>query len=769
MASADCNLLGFGSTGRVDKLDVNGSIVARKSFNDQQCYTHESKILKELQRFPHKNIVQLLGFGTNYVDLELVSGGTLGDTMRIQHRYSTFTSDDVKTILIGCLEALTHLHRALGRAHFDVKPENILLTETKQPKLCDFSHSRNPASVRIAQGTFEYMPAELFRGEASNFSIDVYSLGITLIQFICHRHPYMSSQEMHESEDRRQALLKIRTQQEVPITGVQFTVAPHLIQTLHAMSETNIKLRPLPERVLELLRVEQLEQQVAAYKERVRHLEQEKQALVGDKQALLLDKQALTSENQRLQETVKRKREEYTTHTAASLPRDLPPWMKIEWTISSQETTLAHAMAGRLDLADKCACFMEFALYLRQLYLQKLGIQIQPKVPPHLNAAIAELDQHHGLNRNGKPVELLLICCLAITHARKGAINLIEEFQVDNMPLRNEDTLRKHYDLLLENHMVPVLFQTLDPHNDKPAPTKKVKADPSKGWTSSNWVLPAADEAEVLKVASNLKLSEQADDYLQLAKYLRNQYLNLDCERPAGMASLLAKMEKQCGAAIEINRVQLLLISVLAITHSLKSAVSIITEFKEQGQSLRGQRSLEYHYAELKAKGPLPMRFRQCNEQAPAEPEDGELPASTSSTLHAAANEPARTSQPAAQREVDEVIRVFGESQGLGEFAAASLECAHHIHLSNTASAPTLSGPALDYLTHMVDSEGRTTLGPYTKLLLMSCLSILHLPTATSKLISEFQFQGAPLRNFEGVKKCLFRMKNNNEIPIELL
>ena len=204
--------------------------------------------------------------------------------------------------------------------------------------------------------------------------------------------------------------------------------------------------------------------------------------------------------------------------------------------------------------------------------------------------------------------------------------------------------------------------------------------------------------------------------------------------------------------------------------HPLPQAGSVHHHrIKGTGQPILERRCLHRHYAELKANELLPIRIRPCDQQADAELEDGELPASTSSTLHAATNEPARTSQPAAPREVDEVIRAFADSLGLGEFAVASLECAHHRHLSHTNSAPTLSGPPLDYLTRMLDSEGRTTIGPYTKLLLMACLSIVHLPGTTSKLISEFQFQGVPLRNFEGLKKCLFRLKNNNEIPIELL
>ena len=143
MAAANPNLLGAGSIGRVEKVPFNGGFAARKLFDEVEYFKHEKNIFQGLQRFPHNNIVKLLGVGSKFLDLEFVSGGTLGDSVRIQHRYSTFTSDDVKTILVGCLEALSHLHRALGREHFDVKPENILLTETKQPKLCDFSHAQS--------------------------------------------------------------------------------------------------------------------------------------------------------------------------------------------------------------------------------------------------------------------------------------------------------------------------------------------------------------------------------------------------------------------------------------------------------------------------------------------------------------------------------------------------------------------------------------------------------------------------------------------------
>ena len=58
-------------------------------------------------------------------------------------------------MLISCLEALQHFYRVIPRAHFEIKPTNILFNKAKTPKLCDFSNSRIPESVTIFHRTFE--------------------------------------------------------------------------------------------------------------------------------------------------------------------------------------------------------------------------------------------------------------------------------------------------------------------------------------------------------------------------------------------------------------------------------------------------------------------------------------------------------------------------------------------------------------------------------------------------------------------------------------
>ena len=59
--------------------------------------------------------------------------------------------------------------------------------------------------------------------------------------------------------------------------------------------------------------------------------------------------------------------------------------MKVKGAISAKNKTLADNMAGWLQLAGKASIFREFSLYLREFYLQMVGMQIHVTVPSHLN------------------------------------------------------------------------------------------------------------------------------------------------------------------------------------------------------------------------------------------------------------------------------------------------------------------------------------------------------------------------------------------------
>ena len=68
--------------------------------------------------------------------------------------------------------------------HRDIKPENIFVSDVGRFKLGDFGIARqlDKTSTGLSmKGTYSYIAPEVFKGETYNASVDIYSLGITLV------------------------------------------------------------------------------------------------------------------------------------------------------------------------------------------------------------------------------------------------------------------------------------------------------------------------------------------------------------------------------------------------------------------------------------------------------------------------------------------------------------------------------------------------------------------------------------------------------------
>ena len=79
--------------------------------------------------------------------------------------------------------------------HRDIKPENIFISELGQFKLGDFGIARQmekTSSALSRKGTYTYMAPEIFKGEAYNSTVDIYSLGVVLYRFLNNnRAPFL--------------------------------------------------------------------------------------------------------------------------------------------------------------------------------------------------------------------------------------------------------------------------------------------------------------------------------------------------------------------------------------------------------------------------------------------------------------------------------------------------------------------------------------------------------------------------------------------------
>ncbi|KAI8147728.1 kinase-like domain-containing protein [Fennellomyces sp. T-0311] len=96
------------------------------------------------------------------------------------------------TVHITCetLKALMYLH-AIGYLHRDIKCENILLGQDGQVKLADFGLSACiDRHNRDRLGTNKWMAPELIRQEVYDEKIDMWSLGITIIEMMDRVPPH---------------------------------------------------------------------------------------------------------------------------------------------------------------------------------------------------------------------------------------------------------------------------------------------------------------------------------------------------------------------------------------------------------------------------------------------------------------------------------------------------------------------------------------------------------------------------------------------------
>ncbi len=99
-------------------------------------------------------------------------------------------------IIAQVLTALEYSHRA-GVVHRDIKPGNIMITDSGQVKVMDFGIARaiSDSAATIAEtsaivGTAQYFSPEQARGEAVDARTDLYSTGIVLFELLTGRAPF---------------------------------------------------------------------------------------------------------------------------------------------------------------------------------------------------------------------------------------------------------------------------------------------------------------------------------------------------------------------------------------------------------------------------------------------------------------------------------------------------------------------------------------------------------------------------------------------------
>ncbi|MDO4928106.1 MAG: Stk1 family PASTA domain-containing Ser/Thr kinase [Corynebacterium sp.] len=137
--------------------------------------------------------VTMQGIRTPYIVMELVHGRTLRDIIRTD---GALTPEVAAHDLIPVCDALQASHDA-GIIHRDIKPGNIMITNTGAVKIMDFGIARalDDATSAMTQtsaviGTAQYLSPEQARGKEVDGRSDIYALGCVLFECLTGKPPF---------------------------------------------------------------------------------------------------------------------------------------------------------------------------------------------------------------------------------------------------------------------------------------------------------------------------------------------------------------------------------------------------------------------------------------------------------------------------------------------------------------------------------------------------------------------------------------------------
>jgi len=205
--------LGNGKFGRVYLAREKRSkfIVALKVLDKEQVKNadvgHQIRREIEIQsHLRHPNVLRMYGYFYDskrvYLIIEYAQNGELFKLLRKSEKFDEKTS--AKYVVQMC-NAISYLH-SKHVIHRDIKPENILIGENGELKIADFGWSVHAVSSRRSTlcGTLDYLSPEMVEGEEHDESVDVWSLGVLLYEFLVGAPPFESPGQKNTIERIKQ-------------------------------------------------------------------------------------------------------------------------------------------------------------------------------------------------------------------------------------------------------------------------------------------------------------------------------------------------------------------------------------------------------------------------------------------------------------------------------------------------------------------------------------------------------------------------------------
>ncbi|HEX9457881.1 MAG TPA: TonB family protein [Thermoanaerobaculia bacterium] len=184
-----------------------------------EMFVDEAKLAAQLN---HNNIIHIYDLGkiqsSYYIAMEYIDGYDLKNILRrAQERDQPLSTEIALFIASKVAAALDYAHRKhdfegkeMGLVHRDVSPQNVLISEEGDIKLCDFGIAKAASKASHTQagalkGKLQYMSPEQAWGRTIDRRSDIFALATVLFEMLTARKLFSGDNELSILEQVREA------------------------------------------------------------------------------------------------------------------------------------------------------------------------------------------------------------------------------------------------------------------------------------------------------------------------------------------------------------------------------------------------------------------------------------------------------------------------------------------------------------------------------------------------------------------------------------
>ena len=218
---------GYGTVYRAEQVQLHREVALKVLKKDDEAQDHEERIASFLREarlaagLRDPRLVQIYDVGESegqhFLSMELIEGGSLTRKIR---RDGPMPWQAVIRMIRDIALALKVAHAA-KLVHRDVKPGNILMTDSGQAKLTDLGLAASGAHA----GTIAFISPEQLRRDTIDGRADIYALGCTAYAALTGSPPFTGNrQEMMRSHLKQKPVPLLERDIQVPYQLAQLIV-----------------------------------------------------------------------------------------------------------------------------------------------------------------------------------------------------------------------------------------------------------------------------------------------------------------------------------------------------------------------------------------------------------------------------------------------------------------------------------------------------------------------------------------------------------------